>query len=85
MGLSAEYGDGHNVTGAGAGIAFMLIFTSLYALFFDSTAYVLSAEVLPQHLRSYGMGNRLCVPRYILPLARLDHTNCLCEVFENLY
>lgn len=56
MALSAEYGNGENLAGAGAGIAFIFIFSASYALFFNSTAYVVSAEVLPQHLRSYGMG-----------------------------
>ncbi|TVY85117.1 MFS glucose transporter mfs1 [Lachnellula suecica] len=56
MALSATYGDGHSKAGSGAGIAFIFIFSASYALFFNSTAYVVSAEILPQHLRSYGMG-----------------------------
>jgi hypothetical protein len=48
--------NGENLAGAGAGIAFIFIFSASYALFFNSTAYVVSADVLPQHLRSYGMG-----------------------------
>jgi len=56
MALSAEYGNGGNLAGASAGIAFIFIFSASYALFFNSTTYIVSAEVLPQHLRSYGMG-----------------------------
>jgi hypothetical protein len=56
MALSAVYGDGHSKAGAGAGIAFIFIFSASYALFFNSTTYVIAAEILPQHLRSYGMG-----------------------------
>ncbi|KAF8846630.1 general substrate transporter [Acephala macrosclerotiorum] len=56
MALSAKYGHGGNLAGASAGIAFIFIFSASYALFFNSTTYIVAAEVLPQHLRSYGMG-----------------------------
>lgn len=56
MALSAQCGTGENRAGAAAGIAVIFVFSASYAVFFNSTAFVLAAEVLPQHLRSYGMG-----------------------------
>lgn len=56
MALSVEYSDGTSKAGARAGIAFIFLFSASYALIFNSTTQVMSAEILPQHLRSYGMG-----------------------------
>ena len=54
--LSKEYGSGQNVNGARAGIAFIFLFSCLYAVFFNSTLYTVAAEMFPQHLRGYGTG-----------------------------
>ncbi|KAH8594449.1 general substrate transporter [Bisporella sp. PMI_857] len=54
MALSRFYGDGHNANGARAGIAFIFLYSGLYAVFFNSTLYTIAAETFPQHLRGYG-------------------------------
>ncbi|KAF7546566.1 hypothetical protein G7046_g9264 [Stylonectria norvegica] len=54
--LSAKYGDGHNENGARAGIAFIFLFSALYAVFFNSTLFTIAAEMFPLHLRGYGVG-----------------------------
>jgi MFS family permease len=54
--LSKEYGNGQNVNGARAGIAFIFLFSGLYAVFFNSTLFTIAAEMFPQHLRGYGTG-----------------------------
>ena len=54
--LSAKYGDGSNVNGARAGIAFIFLYSALYAVFFNSTLFTIGAEMFPLHLRGYGMG-----------------------------
>jgi len=54
MALSRFYGDGHNENGARAGIAFIFLYSGLYAVFFNSTLYTIAAETFPQHLRGYG-------------------------------
>ncbi|KAK4863857.1 hypothetical protein LT330_010338 [Penicillium expansum] len=54
--LSKEYGSGNNIAGARAGIAFIFIYSALYAVFFNSTLYTVAAETFPQHLRGYGTG-----------------------------
>lgn len=54
--LSKEFGDGANVTGAQAGVAFIFLYSLTYALFFNSTLYTIAAEMFPQHLRGYGTG-----------------------------
>lgn len=52
--MSALYGDGDNKNGAAAGIAFVFLFSMFYALFFNSTVWVLVSEIFPQHLRAQG-------------------------------
>lgn len=55
MALSKFYGDGKNgESGARAGIAFIFLYSGLYAVFFNSTLYTIAAETFPQHLRGYG-------------------------------
>lgn len=54
--LSKEFGDGKNITGARAGVAFIFLYSMMYALFFNSTLYTIAAEMFPQHLRGYGTG-----------------------------
>ena len=54
--LSKEYGSGQNIVGARAGVAFIFIYSALYAVFFNSTLYTVAAEMFPQHLRGYGTG-----------------------------
>lgn len=54
MALSKYYGNGLNPNGARAGIAFIFLYSGLYAVFFNSTLYTIAAETFPQHLRGYG-------------------------------
>jgi len=54
MALSKFYGNGQNQNGARAGIAFIFLYSGLYAVFFNSTLYTIAAESFPQHLRGYG-------------------------------
>ena len=54
MALSKFYGNGENASGARAGIAFIFLFSALYAVFFNSTLYTIAAETFPLHLRGYG-------------------------------
>jgi MFS family permease len=56
MALSKYYGDGQNIAGSSAGVAFIFLFSGLNAVFLNSTTFVIAAEILPTHLRSYGMG-----------------------------
>ncbi|RDL39160.1 Uncharacterized protein BP5553_03500 [Venustampulla echinocandica] len=55
MALSRFYGDGHNEQGAEAGVAFVFIFSALYALFFNSTLHTIPPEYFTVHLRGYGL------------------------------
>lgn len=57
--MSRFFGDGSNLPGAAAGVAFIFLYSGCYALFFNSTVWVLAAEIFPQHLR--GNGNSLAV------------------------
>lgn len=52
--MSALYGNGDNKSGAAAGIAFVFLFSLFYAVFFNSTVWVLVSEIFPQHLRAQG-------------------------------
>jgi hypothetical protein len=54
MTLSKFYGDGTHPAGARAGIAFIFLYSLLYAVFFNSTLYTIAAETFPTHLRGYG-------------------------------
>jgi hypothetical protein len=54
MALSKFYGSGTNPSGSRAGIAFIFLYSGLYAVFFNSTLYTIAAETFPQHLRGYG-------------------------------
>ncbi|CZR60733.1 related to sugar transport protein STP1 [Phialocephala subalpina] len=52
--MSALYGNGSNKDGAAAGIAFVFLFSLFYAVFFNSTVWVLVSEIFPQHIRAQG-------------------------------
>jgi hypothetical protein len=54
MALSKFYGDGANPSGSRAGVAFIFLYSILYAVFFNSTLYTIAAETFPLHLRGYG-------------------------------
>ncbi|KAL2819279.1 general substrate transporter [Aspergillus cavernicola] len=54
--LSKLYGNGENISGARAGVAFIFLYSATYAVFFNSTLYTIAAEMFPQHLRGYGTG-----------------------------
>ncbi|KAH8761351.1 general substrate transporter [Hyaloscypha sp. PMI_1271] len=53
--LSRFYGDGSNINGARAGIAFIFLYSGQFAVFFNSTIFGLLAELFPLHLRGYGV------------------------------
>ena len=57
--MSKYFGDGSNLAGAAAGVAFVFLFSGFYAVFFNSTVWILVSEIFPQHLR--GNGNSLAV------------------------
>lgn len=57
--MSRYFGDGSSTAGAAAGVAFIFLYSACYALFFNSTVWVLVAEIFPQHLR--GNGNAFAV------------------------
>jgi len=57
--MSRFYGDGSNLAGAAAGVAFIFLYSACYAIFFNSTVWVIVAEIFPQHLR--GNGNAFAV------------------------
>lgn len=54
MALSKFYGSSTDPNGARAGIAFIFLYSALYAVFFNSTLYTVAAETFPTHLRGYG-------------------------------
>lgn len=56
MAMSKFYANGNNIAGSSAGVAFIFLFSGLNAVFFNSTTFTIAAEILPTHLRSYGMG-----------------------------
>lgn len=56
MALSKFYGDGLNKAGSAAGVAFIFLYSALYAVFFNSTLYTIASEIMPTHLRAQGMG-----------------------------
>ena len=55
MALSAEFGDGSNQAASRATIAFIFIYSACYAIFFNSTIWVVGSEMWPVFLRSNGM------------------------------
>jgi predicted MFS family arabinose efflux permease len=57
--MSRLFGDGTNTAGATAGVAFIFLYSMCYAIFFNSTVWVIVAEIFPQHLR--GNGNAFAV------------------------
>jgi hypothetical protein len=57
--MSRFYGDGSNLAGAAAGVAFIFLYSACYAIFFNSTVWVVVSEIFPQHLR--GNGNAFAV------------------------
>ncbi|KAF0315081.1 hypothetical protein GQ607_017692 [Colletotrichum asianum] len=56
LALSKYYPDDRNLAGSSAGVAFIFIFSFLYAVFFNSTNWVLVSEIFPLHLRGTGVG-----------------------------
>ncbi|KAF5676712.1 sugar transport STP1 [Fusarium circinatum] len=57
--MSRFYGDGSHLAGAAAGVAFIFLYSACYAIFFNSTVWVVVSEIFPQHLR--GNGNAFAV------------------------
>ncbi|KFY18464.1 hypothetical protein V493_08590 [Pseudogymnoascus sp. VKM F-4281 (FW-2241)] len=55
MAISRFYGNGLNPSGAQAGVAFIFIYSALYAMFFNSTLHTIPPEYFPAHLRGYGL------------------------------
>lgn len=56
MALSAQFSDGSNLAASRATIAFIFIYSACFAVFFNSTTWVVSAELLPIFLRTKGLG-----------------------------
>ena len=56
MALSAQFSDGSNLAASRATIAFIFLYSCCYAVFFNSTTWVISSELLPIFLRSRGLG-----------------------------
>ena len=57
MALSAEFASGGaNKAAARATIGFIYMYSAFFAIFFNSTMWVLPSELLPVFLRSKGMG-----------------------------
>ncbi|KAL2681420.1 hypothetical protein Neosp_009031 [[Neocosmospora] mangrovei] len=56
MALSAEFSDGSNLAASRATIAFIFLYSCCYAIFFNSTVWVVASEILPVFLRSKGLG-----------------------------
>ncbi|KAI7762983.1 hypothetical protein LZL87_014279 [Fusarium oxysporum] len=52
--MSRFYGDGSHLAGAAAGVAFIFLYSACYAIFFNSTVWVIVSEIFPQHLRRNG-------------------------------
>lgn len=57
--MSRFYGEGSHLAGAAAGVAFIFLYSACYAIFFNSTVWVVISEIFPQHLR--GNGNAFAV------------------------
>ncbi|GME23727.1 hypothetical protein GTA08_BOTSDO13690 [Neofusicoccum parvum] len=55
MALSAEFADGSNEAASRATIAFIFMYSAAYAIFFNSTTWVVSSELLPLFIRSTGL------------------------------
>ncbi|GLB07665.1 hypothetical protein AtubIFM57258_003014 [Aspergillus tubingensis] len=55
MALSAQFGDGSNLAASRAAIAFIFIYSCAFSVFFNSTVYVVAAELLPTSVRSKGV------------------------------
>lgn len=57
MTLSARYGSaaGTNANGARAAIAFIFIYSTVFAMFFNSMIWVVPSELFPMFLRSKGL------------------------------
>lgn len=55
MALSRFYGNGLNPSGSQAGVAFIFIYSALFAMFFNSTLHTIPPEYFPAHLRGYGL------------------------------
>lgn len=55
MALSAQFSDGSNMAASQATVAFIFIYSACYAIFFNSTTWVVGSELLPIFLRSKGL------------------------------
>ncbi|KAM5341302.1 hypothetical protein ACJ41O_014333 [Fusarium nematophilum] len=78
MVLSAEFSDGSNLAASHSAIAFIFLYSYCYAIFFNSTVWAATSEILPIFLRSKGLGLAnfcqgvasiviLCVYKWVLP------------------
>ncbi|KAM5363424.1 hypothetical protein ACJZ2D_011991 [Fusarium nematophilum] len=56
MVLSAEFSDGSNLAASHSAIAFIFLYSYCYAIFFNSTVWAATSEILPIFLRSKGLG-----------------------------
>ncbi|KAE8327480.1 general substrate transporter [Aspergillus sergii] len=54
--LSKFYPDNRNLAGSSAGVAFIFLFSGVFAVFFNSTGWILASELFPLHLRANGVG-----------------------------
>ncbi|CAN8106027.1 unnamed protein product [Discula destructiva] len=53
--LSARFADGSNQTAARTTIAFIFLYSMFFAIFFNSTVWVVTSELLPVFIRSSGL------------------------------
>lgn len=53
--LSAKFADGTNETASRTTIAFIFLYSAFYAIFFNSTVWVVTSELLPVFIRSAGL------------------------------
>lgn len=64
MALSAEFGGdvaSRNVHGARASIAFIFIYSAVFAMFFNAMIWVVPSELFPMFLRSKGLAFAVCM------------------------
>lgn len=54
--ISKFYSDGNNLAGSSAGVAFIFLFSGVFAIFFNSTGWIVASELFPLHLRAKGVG-----------------------------
>ncbi|KAL2284703.1 hypothetical protein FJTKL_08787 [Diaporthe vaccinii] len=53
--LSAQFSDGSNQAASRTTIAFIFLYSAFFAIFFNSTMWVVSSELLPVFIRSSGL------------------------------